>query len=344
MANVKFLRGLYADYSNLTPKDADTLYITGASQGSYDSIYLGANLLGTTSLGKLPFDWDIYNTTYNGAEPFTESNLSAATTLLDVIAVLENKIDNATGADHAVTSIYGMTGAVTFSNVFTADDGEAQYAHVVFVKNDSAKEIRGKLAIDASKLFGESEIVANTSETIENKDLIQIVTDVESGNITLAKVKALLANPEQKDSEDDKSFLTDGLMTMSTTAAYVKRVVSGQITSAFDLHKTERNAHKLENIEKLSTDASNNITTIINSTTDPVGSENYGISSGWNSISKYIDLETITDEITNSSNAEDVIEAMFKAFSKAIKGTIDVSTHYTDTQVASVAIEWGEIA
>ena len=92
MANVKFLRGLYADYSNLTPKDTDTLYITGASQGSYDSIYLGANLLGSTSLGKLPFDAVNYNDTYNGEQPFTESNLSAATTLLDVIAVLENKI------------------------------------------------------------------------------------------------------------------------------------------------------------------------------------------------------------------------------------------------------------
>lgn len=330
MANgVKFLRGLYSNYNSLTTKDTDTLYITGASQGSYDSIYLGEHLLGSTSLGKLPFDATSYNDTYNGEKPFTESNLSAATTLLDVIAVLENKIDNATGADHAVTSIYGMTGAVTFSNAFTAEDGEAQSAHVVFVKNDSAKEIRGKLAINVPELFGESEIDANTSETIEPKDLIQIVTGAESGNITLAKVKALLANPAQKpDSEDYKSWTADGFMLMSTTADYVARVVSGDIAAAIDSHKNESDAHTLKNISS------------VDETTGQYMSNTITLSTGdWAFAHKLIDATEVANNLKTAGDAQELTKALFDA----ITASLTANKEYTDNAVQSVAIEWGTI-
>lgn len=327
MANVKFLRGLYADYSNLTPKDTDTLYITGASQGSYDSIYLGANLLGSTSLGKLPFDAVNYNATYNGEQPFTESNLSAATTLLDVIAVLENKIDNATGADHAVTSIYGMTGAVSFSNDFTGDEA-AQIAQVAFIKDEGNKLIKGKVAINVPELFGESEIVANTSETIEPKDLIQIVVDENplSGNITFAKVKALLGNPAQKpDSEDYKSWTTDGLMLMSTTADYVQRVVSGEI----ETHKSESDAHALKNISSADESTVQEMSNVITLSTGD-----------WAFAHKLIDATELANSFNDASDAQELVLALFDTITASLKA----NKEYTDFMAASVAIEWGEIA
>lgn len=112
--DVKFLRGLYSNYSvlaNAGTANADAFYITGPSNGVYDSIYLGSHLLGTTLASGIKLTgFDL------GEGKSTAAGLSASDTVLSAIQKLDLALANATGADNAVISFGGKTGAITLSD------------------------------------------------------------------------------------------------------------------------------------------------------------------------------------------------------------------------------------
>lgn len=106
--DVKFLRGLHSNYTAIESKDQGTFYITGQVENSFDSIYLGTHLLGTTLAS------GIVLTGYNlGEGKSTSAGISASDTVLSAIQKLDLALSNATGADHAVVSFGGKTGAIT---------------------------------------------------------------------------------------------------------------------------------------------------------------------------------------------------------------------------------------
>jgi hypothetical protein len=112
--DVKFLRGLYSNYSvlaNAGTANADAFYITGPSDGVYDSIYLGSHLLGSSLASEIKL------TGFNlGEGKSTAAGLSASDTVLSAIQKLDLALANATGADNAVISFGGKTGAITLSD------------------------------------------------------------------------------------------------------------------------------------------------------------------------------------------------------------------------------------
>lgn len=108
--DVKFLRGLYSNYNAIGSKDEGTFYITGLNENSFDSIYLGSHLLGTTLAS------GIVLTGFNLGEGIASSaGLSATDTVLSAIEKLDKALSNATGAEHAVVSFGGKVGAITLS-------------------------------------------------------------------------------------------------------------------------------------------------------------------------------------------------------------------------------------
>lgn len=136
--DVKFLRGLYSNYSvlaNAGTANADAFYITGPSNGVYDSIYLGSHLLGTTLASGIKLTgFDL------GEGKSTAAGLSASDTVLSAIQKLDLALANATGADNAVISFGGKTGAITIS--------EAGEGHNVSFTMEG-NELRGNVDLTA---------------------------------------------------------------------------------------------------------------------------------------------------------------------------------------------------
>lgn len=126
--DVKFLRGLYANYTAIESKDQGTFYITGLNENSFDSIYLGSHLLGTTlASGIVLTGFDL------GEGKPSSAGLSADDTVLSAIQKLDIALSNATGADHAVVSFGGKVGAITLSeegNVSLSMDENALKAEI----------------------------------------------------------------------------------------------------------------------------------------------------------------------------------------------------------------------
>lgn len=108
--DVKFLRGLHSNYTAIESKDQGTFYITGQVENSFDSIYLGTHLLGTTLASGI-----VLTGYYLGEGKSTSAGISASDTVLSAIQKLDIALSNATGADHAVVSFGGKTGAITLS-------------------------------------------------------------------------------------------------------------------------------------------------------------------------------------------------------------------------------------
>lgn len=126
--DVKFLRGLQANYNAIQTKDQGTFYITGLNENSFDSIYLGSHLLGTTLAS------GIVLTGYNlGEGKSSIAGIDANDTVLLAVQKLDEALANATGAEHAVVSFGGKVGAITVSSAgeghnvsFTMNDNELQ--------------------------------------------------------------------------------------------------------------------------------------------------------------------------------------------------------------------------
>lgn len=347
MAKVNFLRGLFSDYSNLATKDTGTLYITGATADSFDSIYLGEHLLGSSSLGKLPFDAVSYNATYNNSsQPYTKQNLSEATTLLEVIAVLENRLDSATGADNAVLSIGGLTGAIKIENANPDDFSSLGNGQVYVDVDNGAKSLFFATKINTAGLFGTTQIdkleveyesdgvtpifgddgmVVTKSTTFvdDRHGLLQIVedTNTSSNSIHLAKLRLRMCNPEQKEETNPYSYAYDGLVLMSDVKKYVERLLT--------THKTETNAHDLVSIGSVDPITGQSMYNTITSTTGP-----------WSFTHKYFEYESIAEGLRDATNAQELALALFDT----ITASLSANQQYTLQKIETVTIEWGEIA
>lgn len=126
--DVKFLRGLQANYNAIQTKDQGTFYITGLNENSFDSIYLGSHLLGTTLAS------GIVLTGYNlGEGKSSSANIEASDSVLSAIQKLDLTLNKAIGGETAVISFGGKVGAITISNAgeghnvsFTMNGNELQ--------------------------------------------------------------------------------------------------------------------------------------------------------------------------------------------------------------------------
>lgn len=126
--DVKFLRGLQANYNAILTKDQGTFYITGPNEGNFDSIYLGQHLLGTTLAS------GIVLTGYNlGEGKSSSADIKASDSILSAIQKLDLTLNKAIGGETAVISFGEKVGAITVSSAgeghnvsFTMNGNELQ--------------------------------------------------------------------------------------------------------------------------------------------------------------------------------------------------------------------------
>ena len=134
--DVKFLRGLYSNYSVLAKggtANADAFYITGPSDGVYDSIYLGSHLLGTTlASGIVLTGYDLGKDDL-GNIISSVAGIDANDSVLSAIQKLDLTLNKAIGGETAVISFGGKVGAITVSSAgeghnvsFTMNGNELQ--------------------------------------------------------------------------------------------------------------------------------------------------------------------------------------------------------------------------
>jgi hypothetical protein len=130
--DVKFLRGLYGNYNGLATKDEGTFYITGLNENSFDSIYLGSHLLGSSLASEIKL------TGFDLEGNASSAGLSASDTVLSAIQKLDKALSDSTGENNVVTSFGEVKGAITLSeegNVTLTMVGNALKADVDLTHN-----------------------------------------------------------------------------------------------------------------------------------------------------------------------------------------------------------------
>lgn len=340
MANgVKFLRGLYEHYNSLVTKDTDTLYITGASQGSYDSIYLGANMLGTSTpdAASIKFTPSTYPT------DTTITEIDEQTTLLGLIKVLENRMTDIAGGSHSVLSVAGLTGEIQINNTTPTEEEFANLGNgdVYVLPSTDTKTLLFRTNIDAAGLFSPTQLVKNDGTEdvdVTYDDLLQIVDAGQVLNsIHLAKLKLRLCNSTQEQSSDPEqpsdsfSYVSDGLVLMSDVSAYIRRVLYDYVGTSIESHKNESDAHALKNISSVDEEIGQNMSNTITLSTGD-----------WAFTHKILgeDITTLADNLKTAGDAQELTQALFDV----ITASLTANKGYTDALITSVAIEWGEIA
>lgn len=116
--DVKFLRGLQANYNAIKTKDQGTFYITGPNEGNFDSIYLGQHLLGTklaSGIVLTGYNLGEGKSTFAGISATEDSVLSAIQKLDIALSEISGEFTEFSNGEF-VTSFGGAKGAITLSD------------------------------------------------------------------------------------------------------------------------------------------------------------------------------------------------------------------------------------
>ena len=196
--DVKFLRGQYSNYNGLGTKDEGTFYITGQNKNSFDSIYLGSYLLGTTLAS------GIVLTGYNLGKDDLGDNISSVAgidandSVLSAIQKLDKELNKAIGGETAVVSFGGKKGAITLSDA----------GNVTLTMVDNALKADVDLTHNHDDVYQKALTAGDLIEIAEIEDVLTI-SAVTSDFVT---------------GEDGK--LVRGLVTNETVKSFVENYVS----------------------------------------------------------------------------------------------------------------------
>ena len=191
--DVKFLRGLHANYNAIESKDQGTFYITGLNENSFDSIYLGSHLLGTTLAS------GIVLTGYNlGEGKSSSANIEATDSVLSAIQKLDLTLNKAIGGETAVISFGEKVGAITISSA-----GEGH--NVAFTMNGNELQANVDLSHDHDDVY---------QKILTAGDFISINEDN-----TIRTVQGTF------DKNSDGKLADKGLVTNETVKSYVESYV-----------------------------------------------------------------------------------------------------------------------
>lgn len=196
--DVKFLRGQYSNYNGLGTKDEGTFYITGLNKNSFDSIYLGSHLLGTTLAS------GIVLTGYNLGKDDLGNNISSVAgidandSVLSAIQKLDKELNKAIGGETAVVSFGGKKGAITLSDA----------GNVTLTMVDNALKADVDLTHNHDDVYQKALTAGDLIEIAEIEDVLTI-SAVTSDFVT---------------GEDGK--LVRGLVTNETVKSFVENYVN----------------------------------------------------------------------------------------------------------------------
>lgn len=224
--DVKFLRGRYVDYNGLTAGDlnADAFYITGPSQGVYDSIYLGSHLLGSSlASGIVLTGYDLGKDDL-GYNISSVAGIDANDSVLSAIQKLDKELNKAIGGETAVTSFGDATGAITLSNA-----GEGH--NVAFTMNGNELQGNVDLTHNHDDVYQKALTAGDLIEIAEIEDVLTI-SAVTSNFVTGDDgelVRGLVTN------ETVKSFVENYVSTIVSdyvTTEYLTQTLKGYATAA----------------------------------------------------------------------------------------------------------------
>lgn len=203
--DVKFLRGLYSNYSvlaNAGTANADAFYITGPSDGVYDSIYLGSHLLGSSLASEIKLTgFDL------GEGKSSSAGISTSDTVLSAIQKLDLTLNKAIGGETAVISFGGKVGAITLSDA----------GNVTLTMVDNALKADVDLTHNHDDVYQKALTAGDLIEIAEIEDVltISVVTSDFVAGDDGKLVRGLVTN------ETVKSFVEN----------YVSTIVSDYVTT-----------------------------------------------------------------------------------------------------------------
>lgn len=242
---IKFLRGLLANYNNVSPKDANTFYVVGDAQDTYNKIYLGSNLIGSTLAD------DIVLTGYQAT---STAEIAASDSVLEAIQKLDTKL-GAVADNAGVTSIGGKAGAFTF---------------------EAASQDNGKinLSVDDNNVISAA-IVGLGSAAYKNIDYFATAAQGDKADTAVQTITGDTFHVFTKTGTDETLAVTygnysgtDGVAKTSDTKTYVDDTISAAIN---DLDSTAGIAYSANGVVtlkrgltqtdgKIGNDTSDNIT------------------------------------------------------------------------------------
>lgn len=308
--DVKFLRGLYGNYNNLGTIDEGTFYITGPSDGVYDSIYLGTHLLGTTLAS------GIVLTGYNlGEGKSSSAGIDAKDTVLSAIQKLDLTLNKAIGGETAVISFGGKVGAITLSDA----------GNVTLTMVDNALKADVDLTHNHDDVYQKALTAGDLIEIAEIEDVLTI-SAVTSDFVT-----------------GDDGELVRGLVTNETVKSFVENYVSAIVS---DYVTTESLTQTLKGYVQSITTGTANGTIDVDGTNVAVkglGSAAFTDSSAYQPAGNYQEALTAGNYINiDDNNVITTVQGEIDSETEALVTNVTVKT-YVDEQIETITnvLTWG---